>query len=76
MMEAQHIDIVSRRAPILATLTRDKLGYSLAEAEVVSGWSRASLYRAVAAGKLKMTGRSILREDLEHFLRSERDLLR
>ena len=26
--------------------------------------------------KLKMTGRSILREDLEHFLRSERDLLR
>ena len=30
-----------------------KYGYSIAEAEVASGLSRASLYRLIAAGKLK-----------------------
>lgn len=49
-MEAQHVLV-------------PRLGYSLAEAELASGLSRSSLYRAIARGDLrreKVGGRTII----------------
>ena len=49
-MDAQHILV-------------PRLGYSLAEAELASGLSRSSLYRAIARGDLrreKVGGRTII----------------
>ena len=58
-METQTVSIAGRFA---------RLAYSLAEAEVLSGLSRASLYRLIGAGRLKtvqLGGRRLPSAELE-----------
>lgn len=58
-------------------LAAPRLAYSLAEAEIVGGLSRATLYRAIRTGELpsvrRGAGRRILRSDLEDFLKKARE---
>ena len=64
---------IAERLPHLATLIAGKVAFSLAECEVLCNRSRASLYRAVKNGRLRMTGRnSVMAEDLEAYLKAER----
>lgn len=57
----------------MQTISVPKLSYSLAEVELASGLSRASIYRAIAAGMLKTVQRGRRRLvpawSLEDFLR-------
>lgn len=54
------------------TVSIPKLGYSMAEVELASGLSRASLYRAIARGQLRTVLRGRRRlvpaEALESFM--------
>jgi excisionase family DNA binding protein len=55
-----------------AQITVPKLAYSLAEVEIASGLSRASLYRLIAAGKLRTVRhgrrRVVPTDELEAFM--------
>jgi excisionase family DNA binding protein len=72
-------DLLSTRLPALAAMAFHKIAFSVDEAALLSSWSRPGLYRAIAAGRLRAarTGRRtiILRQDLEDFLRAQRDRL-
>lgn len=58
-------------------VTFPRLAYSLAESEALSGLSRSSLYRLIAAGKLKTIVRGRRRlvpaRELERMLETEPD---
>jgi excisionase family DNA binding protein len=58
---------------IVATIPFPRLAYSLAESEALSSLSRSTLYRLIAAGKLKTVLRGRRRlvpaSELERFIR-------
>jgi excisionase family DNA binding protein len=62
-------------AQLVPTGPFPRLAYSLAESEALSGLSRSSLYRLIAAGKLKSVRhgrrRIIPRDELERLCRTE-----
>ena len=61
--------------PMSSILTFPRLAYSLAESEALSGLSRSSLYRLIAAEKLKTVQhgrrRLVPRDELERLCRPQ-----
>ena len=65
--------LLAGRLPQLLSLVATKSAYNIAESEVLTGISRAQLYRCAARGDFRLHNGHILRADLEQLLQDQFD---